>query len=282
MLEGKIIEYSQKNSIIIDSTIELTNKCNLKCKHCYIENREFYLSKKEVIEIIDILFLEGTMNLTFTGGEIFSHPNFEEIYIYAKKRGFIIELKTNALLTNQEWINLFMDYPPEEINISVYGLSDEEYSSFTGDKSGFKKLINSLDGMYSNCIPFSLHVISTNLNYPDIINGNYKIFFEKYDLEFAFDYDILSSLEGNEFPLNYRLSDDKIVYLENNEHFYFENIEKEYINMKNDKKEFICSGGKTKVFFASNGTVSSCSFDRENSHKFSKENWIFIKKELWY
>ena len=106
--------------------IELTPYCNLRCVHCYLQDQEksTLLSTEEVELIIDKIFDAGVLFLYFTGGEIFTRPDFLDIYIYAKKKGFIVELLTNGTLINAEAIEVFNRYPPASISISVYGKDD--------------------------------------------------------------------------------------------------------------------------------------------------------------
>lgn len=71
--------------------IELTPYCNLRCVHCYLQDQEksTLLSTEEVELIIDKIFDAGVLFLYFTGGEIFTRPDFLDIYIYAKKRDLL-------------------------------------------------------------------------------------------------------------------------------------------------------------------------------------------------
>ena len=56
--------------------------------------------------IFDTLVDRGLLDCYFTGGEIFTRPDFEEIFIYAKKRS-IVSLLSNITLLNQRHIDLF-------------------------------------------------------------------------------------------------------------------------------------------------------------------------------
>lgn len=282
MLEGYIREYCCEHNILVDALIELTYQCNLQCKHCYIENRSKILSKNSAIKILDRLFQEGTMNLSLTGGEIFLYPYFDEVYRYAKTKGFIIELKTNALLINEKWIDVLKKNMPEEINISVYGLTNKEYYDFTGDERGFEKLTQALDLLYSNDINFSLHVIASTENYINIVCGLYQEFFKKYNVEFEFDYDILSGVEGNQRPLQYRLKPEQIVNIENNDHYYLDSIEHEYAIVKGKKKPpFTCYAGKGKIGFDPDGNALSCMYDTNVKYDAVHTNWTEMKEKLY-
>ena len=65
--------------------MELTPFCNLKCVHCYLQDchKKDLMTTEEVKSIIDQLYDEGVLILYFTGGEIFTRPDFMDIYVYA-------------------------------------------------------------------------------------------------------------------------------------------------------------------------------------------------------
>ena len=73
---------------------ELTAKCNLNCVHCYAKpdrvHQDFTL--EEFKAVFDILTERGLLDCYFTGGEIFTRPDFEDMFIYAKKKGVQLSL----------------------------------------------------------------------------------------------------------------------------------------------------------------------------------------------
>ena len=62
---------------------ELTAKCNLNCVHCYAKpdrtHQDFTLD--EFKSIFDTLVDRGLLDCYFTGGEIFTRPDFEEMFV---------------------------------------------------------------------------------------------------------------------------------------------------------------------------------------------------------
>ena len=50
--------------------LELTPRCNFNCVHCYLQDHhaEKFLSKDDVIQMLDLLYDEGILFLTLTGG----------------------------------------------------------------------------------------------------------------------------------------------------------------------------------------------------------------------
>lgn len=68
----------------VSALFEITPKCNFKCVHCYVGNDRIIspiLSFEEIIKIIDILYDNGILFLTFSGGDPFTRKDFKDIYI---------------------------------------------------------------------------------------------------------------------------------------------------------------------------------------------------------
>ena len=81
--------------IPIAGSLEITERCNLRCAHCYINlpsgdqvARDKELSTAEIQNILDQIVDQGCLWLLLTGGEPFLRPDFLDIYTYAKKKGY--------------------------------------------------------------------------------------------------------------------------------------------------------------------------------------------------
>lgn len=56
--------------------IELTTRCNFRCKHCFIDDYgKDGFSKEEIFMLLDNLRKFGVYAVEFTGGEIFTRPD---------------------------------------------------------------------------------------------------------------------------------------------------------------------------------------------------------------
>ena len=70
-------------------SIQITNKCNLRCLHCYNSsgktNNE--LDVKKIFKIIDWMELHDIFYLGLTGGEALLHRKIDDIIRYAKRKG---------------------------------------------------------------------------------------------------------------------------------------------------------------------------------------------------
>ena len=127
-------------------TIELTRRCNHHCRHCYnnlpagdSKALAEELNTDELLRILDELAASGCVWLLFTGGEILLRPDFLEIYIYAKERGFLITLFTNGTLITPQLADELARRRPFSIEITLYGATPETYERVTGVPGSFSR-----------------------------------------------------------------------------------------------------------------------------------------------
>jgi len=81
----------------------LHNKCNLRCRHCTIIDREnAHMSFEEAVQVIDSFYSDGGRCLYLEGGEPFiwydNSYTMEDVVIYAKKKGYYtVVIYTNGM-----------------------------------------------------------------------------------------------------------------------------------------------------------------------------------------
>ena len=131
----------------INATLELTLRCNLKCKMCMFRHSDSENSRLAAEELTAAqwsdmgqqLFDAGTLNVLITGGEPMLRKDFCEIYSSIYRLGFIVTLYTNATLVTEEIMQTLRQYPPHRIGITLYGASNETYASLCGCRDGFDR-----------------------------------------------------------------------------------------------------------------------------------------------
>lgn len=213
-MEHQIIrERALNEKKLVTASIEITEKCNLSCKHCYCHSQREDLAYNDIITIIDKLYDLGVFYLTFSGGEVFTHPDFGKIYLYAKRKGFIITILSNATLISNKMKEMLKKYKPELISISVYGIDEQEYIYFTG-KNSYNKLKENLDFFKENQINFRLKTVLTKDSYQSAINHDYEKLANKYDTDMTYDPIIFGNKDRNNTSLNQRLTAKEIVNIE--------------------------------------------------------------------
>ena len=101
-----IREFLKNQNILQNVQIQITEKCNLKCRHCYVNNRSIetavsFMSADVLNKIIKECVELGVFVITLTGGEPFMHPNLWDIIKKIKEYGILVNVQTNGTLINE-------------------------------------------------------------------------------------------------------------------------------------------------------------------------------------
>ena len=134
---AEAVKNAREHDTPISGSFELTPLCNLDCRMCYIHLtdptvKERMLSGEQWIDLMRQAIDHGMMIALLTGGEAMTHPDFRKIYLYLIEQGISVHVKTNGILLNREMVELFTEYPPYIIDVSLYGCDGESYMTVTG------------------------------------------------------------------------------------------------------------------------------------------------------
>ncbi len=157
----------------INATLELTVRCNLKCKMCLFrhsdeENPDIIKNELTTQQWSDIAKQAADMGVggvLITGGEPMLRSDFCEIYENIYRLGFIITLYTNATLVTPEIMAVLRRFPPHKIGISIYGASPETYFKVCGNANAFERMLDGSEQLCSlpSVIEFRTTIINDNL-----------------------------------------------------------------------------------------------------------------------
>jgi radical SAM protein with 4Fe4S-binding SPASM domain len=144
--------------------IDPSSACNFKCTYCptghldLIKDTKRYqgVLKLEIYKkIIDDLkdFKKNIKVLRlYKDGEPFLNKNLAEMISYAKssKKVDYIDTTTNASLMTKERLKPVLDAGIDKINISIDGMNNETYESFTKTTLEFSEIIENVKWLYRN------------------------------------------------------------------------------------------------------------------------------------
>ena len=161
--------------IPVSGTFELTPRCNLDCKMCYVHMTEKEqqslgreLETEEWIKIGKEAVDAGMIYLLLTGGEPLLRPDFKKIYTSLHKMGLLITVNTNGTLVTPEIIEMFYDYRPEKVNVTLYGMSERTYHNLCENASGFEAALSGIRRLKQAGINVNINTTFTNLNKHDM------------------------------------------------------------------------------------------------------------------
>jgi len=178
-------------------TWEITSNCPFNCPFCYIKNRAIIhnTSFMEVKPLLDYLINNGLLYVTLTGGEIFSHPEFIDIYTYLKKQGVIVELYTNNYLLNEDILNLFKEYKPFKIEVTIYALDDINFWKATDSSLDYKVVLSNVLKLKNNGINVICKTFINKLTFQ--AKEKIKTWCESYDIEYYYSTDVINGYDGS-------------------------------------------------------------------------------------
>lgn len=154
---------------------ELTARCNLDCKMCYIhnQNNSEYLGKELTTEQWKHIFDEaiecGMSFVSLSGGECLLRKDFKDIYLHLWNKQVFVTVLTNGTLLNDEYVEFFKTYPPDTIQISLYGSNENGYLNVTGHK-GFEKALAAIIALEAAGIDVLVAVTASKYMKDDYLN----------------------------------------------------------------------------------------------------------------
>lgn len=121
-------------------TVALTNKCNLKCRMCYVWKHNYKINDKVIKNIISLFpYIE---TIVWIGGEIFLYKNIDNLLDLANKYNMKQSISTNGLLLTEAIIKKFVSYNLD-LTISIDSINKITYENIRiGAK--FEDLLNNL------------------------------------------------------------------------------------------------------------------------------------------
>ena len=134
--------------IPLSASVEIIATCNFACQHCYIAPgaaREDVMSVEHARHLFAQLAAAGVLDVLLTGGEIFTHRSFAEVYMAAKRAGLNVHLNTNGYLIGERWADFLAEWPPSDVSISIYGLSNERYETVTRIPNAYDRVMRAVD-----------------------------------------------------------------------------------------------------------------------------------------
>lgn len=260
----------------ISFEMEITARCNNNCRHCYInlpagdiEARKRELSFEETKGMIDQAADLGAVWCLLTGGEPLLKEDFFDIYLYLKEKGLLVSVFTNATLITDKHIELFTEYPPRDIEVTVYGITKKTYERISRIPGSYEAFMRGLDLLLKNKIKVRFKAMALRSNVNEL-PGIAQFCRERTKDHFRFDpflhlrFD--RNRERNEEIKSERLTSQEIVTIERADNERFTALEKNCDKLVMSEVEntncdhlFHCGAGKGSFSVSYDGIFRLCS-----------------------
>lgn len=158
--------------IPVSGIFELTPRCNLQCKMCYVRLTPAQMapigqerSAQQWLGLAQEAKEAGMAFLLLTGGEPTLREDFPEIYEGLAQMGLSISINTNGTLFSPALRALWHRLPPAQVNVTLYGICREDYAALCGNPDAFDSVTHALDWLQEEGILVHLNTTIVPTNY---------------------------------------------------------------------------------------------------------------------
>lgn len=195
-------------SIPLKLHLELTKRCNLACRHCYLSDPGDELSTERVLRLLDEVAELGCMGVVVTGGEVGLRPDFLEVASHVKRRRMVLSVLTNGTLFTDADLVRLAELRPATVAVSLYSVDSRLHDEITGLPGSQEETLRTVRRLRSLGVRCAIH---TPLM-PDTIAGFGDIIKVAEDLgcRYIFDPTIVPREDGRDDVVSYRVSPEQL------------------------------------------------------------------------
>jgi MoaA/NifB/PqqE/SkfB family radical SAM enzyme len=165
----------EKLPIVCD--LILLERCNVRCKMCYIWNRKSpsELSFQECKMLLgDFKNLVGNnfFEVNLSGGEPLLRPDIIDLIYLCSKNGFSTSMASNGYLLDEEMVKKLSQAGLKKLNLSVASLKEETHDFFRGVRGSYARLMQAFAYLKKYWPDAQVHIntIIKDKNLDDIID----------------------------------------------------------------------------------------------------------------
>lgn len=157
------------------ASIEITEKCNLKCRYCYgafAPDKNTNLSHEDAIRLFAALNKRNVGTVELTGGEPTVNPDFDRILSEACKQFTMVTVMTNAVILHESTLDIYKSYRNKiGFSISIDGFAEESNNFQRGVRNTFKRTVDNIIRIKNEVNPQYFRIVymltSENINEVD-------------------------------------------------------------------------------------------------------------------
>lgn len=150
--------------------LELTNRCNLRCIHCYSDSGSSQLlgkgalSREHFGRLISELAELGCSAVQLTGGEaLLMEEQLLDLVVIAKGNGIKVEVFTNLTLLTTTIAKFFKEHDVQ-VGTSLYASNEQLHDSITRVKGSFARTVQSIRELVSGDITVRIGIVAMPQN----------------------------------------------------------------------------------------------------------------------
>ena len=148
-----------------------TNRCNLKCIHCYQDAgkaSDKELNTEEAFTMIEQIAKAGFQIMIFSGGEPLMRPDIFDLVAHAKAQGLRPVFGTNGMRITERVAKKLKECGTGAMGISLDSLDPAKHDWFRGVKGAYDLTMKGIENCKKYGLPFQLHTTVVDWNKDEI------------------------------------------------------------------------------------------------------------------
>jgi len=210
------------------------------------------------------------------------HPEFREIWIAAKRRGFLVSLFTNATVVDKALADFLAAHPPRRVEVSVYGATRATYELVTGVPGSHAKCLNGLRLLKDAGVRVQIKCPVLQVNKTELES------IESWAVEMGFTYRsdslITPTLDGGTEPLDQRVPvGDVNGFCSNDAEGCNSNVSQDIHCTDGDDRLVACGAGLRTIHIDVAGQMHPCLLWRSESRpvqETSPQQWNALMERI--
>ena len=169
--------------------VQLTNRCNLRCKHCFAESdmtKDDYLTYGRIIKVVNDAVDLGINRIDFTGGEVLTKPYFLDVLRYLDTQPVSYNFFSNLTLANDNVIEELAKLKGlTSIITSIDYLEPKKHNKFRGGEMAFERTLHAITRLNQKNVKVIVNTMVMDDNRDSL--GDLVEFFINQGVETHFD-----------------------------------------------------------------------------------------------
>ncbi len=147
-----------------------TNRCNLRCRHCYqnagspLPNE---LNTAEAIRVVKELSDFDVPSIAFAGGEPLIRRDFFTVAEYARECGMYVSVATNGVLISRE-VAKRLSKIVHYVEVSIDGSTPELHDAFRGVRGSWDRAIAAVNYLVDEGVTVGIATTATRSNLAEV------------------------------------------------------------------------------------------------------------------
>ena len=223
--------------------IEITNICNLKCMHCFHDEKGSTIPVENLVTMFEELRNSSFVRAVITGGEPLLHSNWRDIVAAARRNGFIVYLFSNIFMLNDNDIEFIKKENISLVRTSLYSCLPATHDTITQVKGSFDATYKNILKLKNKKVPISVSCSIINENFGDIIA--FDNLMKEVGIKISYSWRIIRSIKGTK--------DINKIMIDNNK---FKILYER--GLVQTPKKIKCRPGSYRIAIGSDGSIYGC------------------------